>query len=75
LFGDTHKIENKNVFFLSLFYAAVVYRIEIEIIDLNDNVPEFEVDLYNISIIENLPKGFSILQVNAIDRDQVRTTP
>uniref|UniRef100_A0A182JGR4 Cadherin domain-containing protein n=1 Tax=Anopheles atroparvus TaxID=41427 RepID=A0A182JGR4_ANOAO len=45
-------------------------RVEIELIDLNDNVPEFEVDLYNISIIENLPKGFSILQVNAIDRDQ-----
>ncbi|KFB53538.1 AGAP004166-PA-like protein [Anopheles sinensis] len=45
-------------------------RVEIEVIDLNDNVPEFEVDLYNISIIENLPKGFSILQVNAIDRDQ-----
>uniref|UniRef100_A0A8W7PLQ8 Cadherin domain-containing protein n=1 Tax=Anopheles coluzzii TaxID=1518534 RepID=A0A8W7PLQ8_ANOCL len=45
-------------------------RVDIEVIDLNDNVPEFEVDLYNISIIENLPKGFSILQVNAIDRDQ-----
>ncbi|XP_053686645.1 cadherin-89D-like [Sabethes cyaneus] len=45
-------------------------RVELEIIDLNDNLPEFEVDLYNISIIENLPKGFSILQVNAIDRDQ-----
>ncbi|XP_062556827.1 cadherin-89D isoform X1 [Armigeres subalbatus] len=45
-------------------------RVEMEIIDLNDNLPEFEVDLYNISIIENLPKGFSILQVNAIDRDQ-----
>ncbi|XP_053681028.1 cadherin-89D [Anopheles nili] len=45
-------------------------RVEIEVMDLNDNVPEFEVDLYNISIIENLPKGFSILQVNAIDRDQ-----
>lgn len=45
-------------------------RIEIEIIDLNDNAPEFEVDLYNISIVENLPSGFSVLQVNAIDRDQ-----
>ncbi|XP_035777228.1 cadherin-89D-like [Anopheles albimanus] len=45
-------------------------RVEVEVMDLNDNVPEFEVDLYNISIIENLPKGFSILQVNAIDRDQ-----
>lgn len=45
-------------------------RIEIEVNDLNDNAPEFEVDLYNISIVENLPSGFSVLQVNAIDRDQ-----
>lgn len=47
-----------------------VARIEIEIMDLNDNAPEFEVDVYNISIVENLPSGFSVLQVNAIDRDQ-----
>lgn len=45
-------------------------RVEIEIIDINDNQPEFEVDLYNISIVENLPNGFSVLQVNALDRDQ-----
>ncbi|CAO1442494.1 unnamed protein product [Diamesa serratosioi] len=45
-------------------------RIEIEIVDINDNLPEFEVDLYNISIVENLPNGFSVLQVNALDRDQ-----
>lgn len=38
-------------------------RLEIEIIDINDNLPEFEVDLYNISIVENLPTGFSVLQV------------
>lgn len=47
-----------------------IARIEVEIIDLNDNAPEFEVDFYNISIVENLPSGFSVLQVNAIDRDQ-----
>lgn len=47
-----------------------VARIELEITDLNDNPPEFEVDLYNISIVENLPTGFSVLQVNAFDRDQ-----
>lgn len=47
-----------------------VARIEIEVLDLNDNAPEFEVDVYNISIVENLPSGFSVLQVNAIDRDQ-----
>lgn len=45
-------------------------RVEIEIVDINDNQPEFEVDLYNISIVENLPTGFSVLQVNALDRDQ-----
>lgn len=45
-------------------------RVEIEIVDINDNQPEFEVDLYNISIVENLPNGFSVLQVNALDRDQ-----
>ena len=38
-------------------------RVEIEILDLNDNLPEFEVDFYNISIVENLPNGFSVLQV------------
>lgn len=47
-----------------------IARVEIEILDLNDNAPEFEVDLYNISIVENLPTGFSVLQVMAIDRDQ-----
>ncbi|CAG9787087.1 unnamed protein product [Diatraea saccharalis] len=45
-------------------------RVEIEILDVNDNLPEFEVDFYNISIVENLPNGFSVLQVMATDRDQ-----
>ncbi|XP_021940674.1 cadherin-89D isoform X3 [Zootermopsis nevadensis] len=45
-------------------------RVEVELMDLNDNLPEFEVDLYNISIVENLPNGFSVLQVMAQDKDQ-----
>lgn len=47
-----------------------VARVEVEIIDLNDNLPEFEVDFYNISIVENLPNGFSVLQIVATDLDQ-----
>ncbi|XP_017781597.1 PREDICTED: cadherin-89D, partial [Nicrophorus vespilloides] len=47
-----------------------VARVEVEIIDLNDNLPEFEVDIYNISIVENLPNGFSVLQIIATDQDQ-----
>lgn len=38
-------------------------RVEIVVMDLNDNLPEFEVDFYNISIVENLPNGFSVVQV------------
>ncbi|KAJ1529702.1 hypothetical protein ONE63_006456 [Megalurothrips usitatus] len=49
---------------------AAVARVEVELLDLNDNLPEFEVDLYNISIVENLPNGFSVLQVMATDKDQ-----
>ncbi|XP_030768238.1 cadherin-89D isoform X4 [Sitophilus oryzae] len=49
---------------------AGVARVEIEVIDLNDNLPEFEVDFYNISIVENLPNGFSVLQIIATDQDQ-----
>ncbi|XP_012259272.2 cadherin-89D isoform X2 [Athalia rosae] len=45
-------------------------RVEVEVLDLNDNLPEFEVDFYNISIVENLPNGFSVLQVIASDKDQ-----
>lgn len=47
-----------------------VARVEIEVLDLNDNLPEFEVDFYNISIVENLPNGFSVLQIMATDQDQ-----
>lgn len=47
-----------------------VARVEVEVIDLNDNLPEFEADLYNISIVENLPNGFSVLQIVASDQDQ-----
>jgi len=35
------------------------------------NRPQFEVDLYNISIMENLPNGFSVLHILASDADQV----
>ncbi|CAG7723425.1 unnamed protein product [Allacma fusca] len=42
-------------------------KVEIEIIDLNNHLPQFEVDVYNISIMENLPNGFSVVQVLARD--------
>ncbi|KAK6627853.1 hypothetical protein RUM44_010332 [Polyplax serrata] len=67
----------RNVFILQIQASQVdnpsktgYARVEVKVLDINDNVPEFEVDLYNISIVENLPNGFSVLQVVATDRDQ-----
>jgi len=45
-------------------------RVDVTVLDINDNIPEFEYDMYNITVMENLPVGFTVLQVNAIDRDR-----
>ncbi|KAK7066000.1 hypothetical protein SK128_019625 [Halocaridina rubra] len=44
--------------------------IEIEVEDVNDNLPSFTHDVYAISIVENLPSGFSVVQVSASDPDE-----
>ncbi|XP_078053550.1 cadherin 89D [Augochlora pura] len=74
---DAEKNLPSNTFTLQIHASQVdnplktaAARAEVEVLDLNDNLPEFEVDLYNISIVENLPNGFSVLQVIARDRDQ-----
>ena len=45
--------------------AAVI----IEILDRNDNTPNFSQNDYNISISENTPVGEEVLQVEATDQD------
>lgn len=74
---DSERALPGNTFVLQIQAAQIdnplkagVARVEIEIVDLNDNLPEFEVDFYNISIVENLPNGFSVLQILAVDQDQ-----
>ena len=44
--------------------------IEITVMDINDNKPEFDVEKYNMTVIENLPAGFRIMQFTAQDKDQ-----
>ncbi|XP_064090061.1 cadherin-89D-like isoform X2 [Macrobrachium nipponense] len=44
--------------------------VEIEVEDVNDNLPSFTHDVYSISIVENLPSGFSVVQVSATDPDE-----
>ncbi|XP_064457801.1 protocadherin Fat 3-like [Ornithodoros turicata] len=51
----------------SLRYA--IAKVEVTVKDINDNVPVFDYDMYNITIMENLPPGFTVVQVHAIDRD------
>lgn len=41
--------------------------------DINDNDPEFEQELYNASVQENAPNGPLDLIVQASDRDRNRT--
>ncbi|XP_069754250.1 protocadherin Fat 1-like [Narcine bancroftii] len=45
-------------------------RVLIDLIDSNNNVPEFRASSYQGSIDENVPIGTSILTVNATDKDQ-----
>ncbi|XP_037801284.1 cadherin-89D-like [Penaeus monodon] len=44
--------------------------VEVFVEDVNDNLPEFSHSVYAISIVENLPSGFSVVQVSATDRDE-----
>ncbi|XP_066478942.1 protocadherin gamma-B5-like isoform X1 [Tiliqua scincoides] len=44
-------------------------KIWINVIDANDNSPIFTQEAYKASLKENSPKGFSVVQVKATDRD------
>lgn len=44
-------------------------KVHVDVLDINDNQPQFEAAVYNISIMENLPNHFSIVQVHAMDAD------
>lgn len=46
-------------------------RVLIDVIDVNDNEPRFNPKKHVISIVENLPSGFSVLRVTASDPDSV----
>nr|XP_056718905.1 protocadherin gamma-B5-like [Euleptes europaea] len=45
-------------------------KIWVNVIDANDNPPVFARELYKVSLKENAPKGSSVVQVKATDRDE-----
>lgn len=44
----------------------------VDIVDINDNAPSFDVTRRSISIVENLPRDFNVLKLTATDADQVQ---
>lgn len=46
-----------------------IANIEIEVLDVNDNVPQFEQEFYSASVSEDAPIGTSVIQVHATDKD------
>ncbi|XP_061900011.1 protocadherin alpha-4-like isoform X9 [Entelurus aequoreus] len=45
-------------------------RIIVNVIDVNDNTPSFSKTLYKVSCSENVPKGTTLLKLNATDLDE-----
>ncbi|KAL7984687.1 hypothetical protein Chor_003257 [Crotalus horridus] len=47
-----------------------IAKIQITVIDANDNPPVFSQKVYKISLKENAPKGSTVIQVKATDKDE-----
>ncbi|XP_037658046.1 protocadherin gamma-A6 isoform X11 [Choloepus didactylus] len=47
-----------------------VARIQVTVLDVNDNAPVFTQPVYRVSVPENLPVGTTVLSVNATDQDE-----
>ncbi|XP_060109787.1 protocadherin gamma-B5-like [Heteronotia binoei] len=69
--------ESESSFHLTLFAVdggepakTGTAKIWVNVIDANDNPPVFAQEMYKVSLKENAPKGFSVVQVKATDRDE-----
>ena len=49
-------------------------RVVVNVVDVNDNAPSFDVTRRSISIVENLPQDFNVIKLIATDPDQVNAT-
>ncbi|KAM9834044.1 protocadherin alpha-C2-like isoform 1-T1 [Syngnathus typhle] len=45
-------------------------KINVRILDANDNVPAFDSSVYKVKVYENTPKGTLVIQLNATDLDE-----
>ncbi|XP_011795064.1 PREDICTED: protocadherin alpha-5 [Colobus angolensis palliatus] len=42
----------------------------IDVLDANDNAPEFDKSIYNVRLLENAPSGTLVIKLNASDADE-----
>lgn len=49
---------------------SAVATVEVLVKDLNDNAPTFELEDYNMTVVENLPRGYQIMRFEAHDDDR-----
>ena len=49
----------------------ISFQVEVDVEDINDNIPLFEVEQYNMTVVENLPRNFEIMTFVARDADEV----
>ncbi|XP_023473310.2 protocadherin alpha-12 isoform X15 [Equus caballus] len=45
-------------------------QIQITVLDVNDNAPEFDTPSYKVVLFENVPNDTRVIQLNASDRDE-----
>uniref|UniRef100_A0A087YI97 FAT atypical cadherin 3b n=1 Tax=Poecilia formosa TaxID=48698 RepID=A0A087YI97_POEFO len=59
------------IFVNKLHYSWINYRhfITLQILDVNDNKPEFETSTYVATVMEGMPSGTRVIQVRALDPD------
>ncbi|CAE1257263.1 unnamed protein product [Acanthosepion pharaonis] len=43
--------------------------VEVTVLDIDDNLPEFENDVYNVQVLENAPEGLFVYKFSAVDVD------
>jgi len=49
----------------------VNFQVMINIVDINDNLAEFEHTSLNLTLPEHSPNGLEVIKVNATDKDKV----
>ncbi|XP_061608209.1 protocadherin Fat 3 isoform X2 [Phyllopteryx taeniolatus] len=53
-----------------LIEAITSVDVEVKVLDVNDNEPAFETDMYVATVMEGMPVGTRVVQVRALDPDR-----